>query len=50
VRWKSPSNPFRKDPWHLVSIPTIVKVEDGKEVGRLVDKEISGNLASFARE
>jgi hypothetical protein len=27
-RWKAPSNPFRGEPWHVKSIPTIIKVRD----------------------
>ncbi|EKM84073.1 hypothetical protein AGABI1DRAFT_81793 [Agaricus bisporus var. burnettii JB137-S8] len=46
-QWKAEHNPFRKDPWKLRVIPTIVKLDKGKEVGRLVDKEISEGLATF---
>lgn len=50
-QWKAESNLYRKEPWYLKSIPTIVKLEDGKEIKRLVDKEITAeNLASLLRE
>ncbi|KAI9570331.1 hypothetical protein HD554DRAFT_409028 [Boletus coccyginus] len=36
--WKTPDNIFRKEPWKVRAIPTIVKLDEaGKEVGRLVD-------------
>jgi len=50
--WKTPSNIFRKEPWKVQSIPTIIKLgEDGKEIGRLVDGQnyISDELPSFIR-
>jgi len=47
--WKSPSNIFRGEPWRLSSIPTIIKLQNGVENGRLVEKAISGDLASFVR-
>ncbi|THV07462.1 hypothetical protein K435DRAFT_833363 [Dendrothele bispora CBS 962.96] len=48
--WKSPSNVFRKAPWSLSSIPTIIKMKDGKEEARLVESEISSKLESFIKE
>lgn len=44
--WKTPSNIFRGEPWHITSIPTIIKVEDSKVAGRL-DSEINALLAAF---
>ncbi|KAF8346948.1 hypothetical protein F5887DRAFT_68493 [Amanita rubescens] len=38
--WKSPSNIYRAQPWSVQSIPTIVKLKDGKEEDRLVLDEI----------
>ncbi|KIK70624.1 hypothetical protein GYMLUDRAFT_235060 [Collybiopsis luxurians FD-317 M1] len=48
-RWKSPSNVFRGNPWTIQSVPTIVKIENGKEVKRLVDSEITPGLTNFIR-
>ncbi|KAL7412905.1 hypothetical protein BDY24DRAFT_391524 [Mrakia frigida] len=47
--WKSPSSPYRAEPYNLTSIPTIVKLEDGVEVSRLADPEFNeeGALAAF---
>ncbi|KAF5388580.1 hypothetical protein D9757_004724 [Collybiopsis confluens] len=45
--WKSPSNVFRGRPWVIQSVPTIVKIQNGKEVERLVDSEITPGLARF---
>ena len=28
ARWKTPSNPFRAEPWSVGSIPTIIRVKD----------------------
>ncbi|KAI0081080.1 hypothetical protein K474DRAFT_1588315 [Panus rudis PR-1116 ss-1] len=41
--WKSPSNPFRADPYNVGSIPTIIRVDDGK---RLVEGEIDEHSLS----
>ncbi|KAK7465468.1 hypothetical protein VKT23_005445 [Stygiomarasmius scandens] len=48
--WKSPSNSFRKAPWSLSSIPTIVKMRDGKEEARLVEGEILNQLEGFVKK
>jgi len=46
--WKRPaSNAFRGEPWRIESIPTIIKIQDSKEIGRLVDSEINDHLRSF---
>jgi hypothetical protein len=28
LRWKTPSNIFRGEPWQITSVPTVIKVED----------------------
>ncbi|EKM61668.1 uncharacterized protein PHACADRAFT_83680 [Phanerochaete carnosa HHB-10118-sp] len=28
AQWKTPSNPFRAEPWKVGSIPTIIRVKD----------------------
>jgi hypothetical protein len=28
LRWKTPSNIFRGEPWQVTSVPTVIKVED----------------------
>ncbi|KIJ54230.1 hypothetical protein M422DRAFT_153602, partial [Sphaerobolus stellatus SS14] len=45
AEWKRPANKFRKS-HNIQSVPTIVRFENGKETGRLVDSEIleSGKL------
>ncbi|KAK7058541.1 hypothetical protein VNI00_002177 [Paramarasmius palmivorus] len=45
--WKSPTNAFRGEPWKVTSIPTIVKLTDGKEQDRLVESEIIPKLKVF---
>ncbi|KIK87035.1 hypothetical protein PAXRUDRAFT_691165 [Paxillus rubicundulus Ve08.2h10] len=48
--WKSPDNIFRKEPWNVTSIPTIIKLNNaGQETGRLVDGQnlVSEELSSF---
>ncbi|KAJ4472605.1 hypothetical protein C8J55DRAFT_607760 [Lentinula edodes] len=46
--WKSPSNIFRTGPFAVQCVPSIVKIQNGKEVGRLVDQgEIIPGLANF---
>jgi len=43
--WKTPSNPFRNDPFHLRAIPTVIRVDDG---ARLEESEIQPeSLATF---
>ncbi|TFK41829.1 hypothetical protein BDQ12DRAFT_677228 [Crucibulum laeve] len=49
-QWKSPSNIYRGEPWKLTSVPTIIKLKDGKEEARLVDDEIAPRLAAFVKE
>ncbi|KAG9314130.1 hypothetical protein JVU11DRAFT_4915 [Chiua virens] len=49
-RWKTPDNIFRKAPWNITSIPTIIKLNEvGEEIGRLVDgrNSIPEELATF---
>ncbi|RDB28790.1 hypothetical protein Hypma_015891 [Hypsizygus marmoreus] len=48
--WKTPLNVFRADPWKLTDIPTIIKLRDGVEESRLVEKDIAGGLAAFIKE
>ncbi|KAI0308274.1 hypothetical protein B0F90DRAFT_1621821 [Multifurca ochricompacta] len=38
--WKTEANNFRAAPWCIQSIPTVVKLQDGKEIGRLVEGDI----------
>ncbi|KAF8665272.1 hypothetical protein AX16_000293 [Volvariella volvacea WC 439] len=46
--WKSPTNKYRSDLWNVQSVPTVIKIKDGKEVGRRVDvAEINGDLQSL---
>lgn len=41
AEWKSQDNIFRKDPWCLTSIPTIVRLNDaGEEISRLVEDDL----------
>ncbi|KAI0285389.1 hypothetical protein BGY98DRAFT_945669 [Russula aff. rugulosa BPL654] len=45
--WKAETNKFRSAPWRIESIPTIVKLKDGAEVGRLGEGEVISNLAAM---
>jgi hypothetical protein len=47
AEWKSLSNKFRGAPWNIQSVPTIIRINNSKEDGRLVDREIHDHLASF---
>ncbi|KAI0003750.1 hypothetical protein BJV74DRAFT_484846 [Russula compacta] len=47
AEWKTETNVFRSRPWDIQSIPTIVKLKDGVEVGRLVEGEITSDLAAL---
>ncbi|KAF8204029.1 hypothetical protein BJ912DRAFT_1052777 [Pholiota molesta] len=50
TQWKTPSNIYRQEPWHITSVPTIVKQIDGKEVGRLEDDTaILKDLKNFVK-
>jgi len=49
AEWKAERNIFRSAPWLIQSIPTIVKLKDGAEVGRLVEGEIISNLAALIK-
>ncbi|KAF8167347.1 hypothetical protein B0H34DRAFT_792080 [Crassisporium funariophilum] len=37
AQWKCSTNAYRQKPWTLTSIPTIVRIQDGQEIGRLTD-------------
>ncbi|KAL1746924.1 hypothetical protein HDZ31DRAFT_80857 [Schizophyllum fasciatum] len=41
--WKSPDNVYRKAPFNIKGVPTLLKLKDGKEVARLVEGEILTN-------
>lgn len=47
LEWKTEANKFRSAPWRIQSIPTIVRVNEGVEVGRLVEGAVVGDLASL---
>ncbi|KZV70961.1 hypothetical protein PENSPDRAFT_684972 [Peniophora sp. CONT] len=51
AEWKAPAdNKFRKDPWKITGVPTILRLKDGKEVGRIVDPpDIQGSLSEFVK-
>ncbi|KAI0319423.1 hypothetical protein OF83DRAFT_1054989 [Amylostereum chailletii] len=44
--WKTPSNPFRAEPWLVQSIPTVVRTTDN---ARLVEGEIGMLLEQFIK-
>ncbi|KAL0951636.1 hypothetical protein HGRIS_008316 [Hohenbuehelia grisea] len=48
--WKTNSNKFRSEPFNIQSVPTIVKIKNAKEVGRLVDEHISPQLSAFVKD
>ena len=37
-RWKVESNPYRKSPWHLTNIPTIIKLDNVDNVCALAPR------------
>ncbi|KAM6498688.1 Eukaryotic protein of unknown function (DUF953) domain containing protein [Amanita muscaria] len=47
TQWKSPSNIYRAEPWNIQSIPTIVKLKNGSQEGRLILNEINERLQPF---
>ncbi|KIM47477.1 hypothetical protein M413DRAFT_439137 [Hebeloma cylindrosporum] len=47
-QWKNPLNIYRQEPWKVTSVPTIVRLKDGKELGRLSNEvEILEKLTEF---
>lgn len=48
--WRTPENVARKD-WNVKGIPTIVKLQEGKEVERVTETEIldSGKWQAFLK-
>ncbi|KAF9041841.1 hypothetical protein BDZ89DRAFT_1060207 [Hymenopellis radicata] len=48
--WKSKDNAYRGDPWKIHGIPTMLKVKEGKEIGRFVDDEIRDELAKLTKD
>jgi len=50
TQWKSPTNVYRQKPWNITNVPTIVRLKDGKEDGRLADDaQILSGLAEFVK-
>ncbi|KIY43850.1 hypothetical protein FISHEDRAFT_52191 [Fistulina hepatica ATCC 64428] len=50
AEWKSPSNTFRSAPWKVTNVPTILKMQNGKEVDRLGDDvAIQQRLSEFVK-
>jgi len=48
AQWKSPLNTYRQEPWKITNVPTIVRLREGEEVGRLAaDTEIINGLSEF---
>ncbi|KAJ6621145.1 hypothetical protein B0H10DRAFT_1017224 [Mycena sp. CBHHK59/15] len=45
--WKALDNVFRVEPFNIKEIPTIIKLREKKEIGRLVDAEIKTGLPAF---
>ncbi|KAJ7070785.1 hypothetical protein C8F01DRAFT_1244487 [Mycena amicta] len=45
--WKALDNVLRGAPFWLTDVPTIVKLKEGNEVGKLVDNEIDTGLSEF---
>ncbi|KAJ7878614.1 hypothetical protein B0H13DRAFT_973654 [Mycena leptocephala] len=48
--WKAKDNIFRGEPFKITDVPTVVKMRERKEVGRLVDTEINPKLADFVAD
>ncbi|OCF34351.1 hypothetical protein I317_05528 [Kwoniella heveanensis CBS 569] len=50
AEWRTPKNSARVD-WNVQSVPTILRIENGKETARLVEGEIldAGRLAAFVQ-
>ncbi|KAK1923689.1 hypothetical protein DB88DRAFT_492069 [Papiliotrema laurentii] len=48
AEWRTPENKARVD-WNVHNVPTILRIEDGKETARLVEDDIldSDKLQSF---
>ncbi|KAJ7103257.1 hypothetical protein B0H15DRAFT_204000 [Mycena belliarum] len=48
--WKAMDNVFRGEPFKITSIPTIIRLKEKKEVGRLVEDEITTErLSAFVQ-
>ncbi|KAJ6575401.1 hypothetical protein B0H19DRAFT_933743 [Mycena capillaripes] len=45
--WKAKDNVFRGEPFKITDVPTVVRMKEGKEVGRLVEAEVGAKLAEF---
>lgn len=40
--WKAKDNAFRREPWNIMAIPTIIKLgSNGEEIGRLVEGDLT---------
>lgn len=51
IQWKSPSNIYRQEPWKITNVPTIVRLREGQDVGRLAsDSDIIEGLSEFVKK
>lgn len=49
-QWKSPLNIYRQEPWKITNVPTIVRLRERQEGGRLAsDAEITNELSEFVK-
>ncbi|KAI0778713.1 hypothetical protein BD413DRAFT_609285 [Trametes elegans] len=48
AEWKTPSNPFRAEPWNVSSIPTVIRTRDGAQL--VLEHASPEELAAFVRE
>jgi len=51
MQWKSPLNIYRQQPWKITNVPTIVRLREGQDVGRLAsDSDIIKGLSEFVKD
>ncbi|KDQ63117.1 hypothetical protein JAAARDRAFT_367548 [Jaapia argillacea MUCL 33604] len=46
--WKTPSNPFRGDPWKIESIPTVIKLHEVGHLRRLIISSLDAHHLIFS--
>ncbi|VDB87520.1 unnamed protein product [Peniophora sp. CBMAI 1063] len=50
AEWKRPAeNKFREDPWKVEGVPTILRLKDGRETGRINETGIPTSLKEFIK-
>lgn len=46
-QWKTPENIWRQGPWNVTGVPSVVRIENGQIMDRLVEDDVAPKLKEF---